>query len=178
MEMETEWILDPAHSEIAFKVKHLMMTNIKGEFREFEITLTSEGNDFSNAKVLASVNTQSVFTNNAERDTHLRSTDFFDAEQFRKMTFQSRNIQKLDSQNYRLTGVLSMKGIDREVFFHVEFAGLRKDPGGNFKAGFSITGKINRRDWGLNWNAALDAGGVLVSDDVRMTAELQFLKKS
>ena len=93
------------------------------------------------------------------------------------MTFQSRNIQKLDSQNYRLTGVLSMKGIDREVFFHVEFWDSEKDPGGNEKAGFSITGKINRRDWGLNWNAAPDAGGVLVSDDVRMTAELQFFEK-
>ncbi|HRH67116.1 MAG TPA: YceI family protein [Bacteroidia bacterium] len=178
MENKTKWVLDPSHSEIAFKVKHLMLTNIKGEFKNFDALILSEGNDFSKADVSATINAGSVFTNSDERDAHLRGADFFDTEQYKELTFKGTSLTKLDNQNYRLKGMLTMKGVSKEVSFDVEFGGINKDPWGNEKAGFSLAGKINRKEWGLNWNAALEAGGVLVSDDVKMSAEIQFVKKT
>lgn len=178
MENQTNWVLDPSHSEIIFKVKHLMIANVKGEFRNFNATLTSLGNDFSKASVKATIEAASIFTNSDDRDAHLKSPDFFDVENHKELTFEGTSLTKLDDENYKLKGNLTIKGVSKEVNLDVEFGGVNKDPWGNEKAGFSLNGKINRKDWGLNWNAALEAGGVLVSDDVKITGDLQFVKQA
>ena len=174
---QTKWVIDPTHSEILFKVRHMMITNVKGEFRKFDASVTTIGNDFSKAAIHVSINASSVFTNSDDRDGHLKSGDFFDAEQHKEITFTGTSFTKFDDENYRLKGNLTIKGISKEVSLEVEFGGINTDPWGNEKAGFSLNGKINRKDWGLNWNAALETGGVLVSDEVKITAEVQFVKQ-
>ena len=173
---KTIWNLDPTHSEITFKVKHLMISNVKGEFKNFSATI--EGEDFEKAKIKASIATSSVDTNNNDRDTHLKSADFFDVENHKEMEFEGTSFNKVDDDEYKLTGILTIKGVSNEVTLNVEFGGMNKDPWGNEKAGFSLEGKINRKEWGLNWNAALESGGVLVSEDVKIQAELQFVKQT
>lgn len=172
----TKWTIDPAHSEMVFKVKHLMITNVKGEFRNFDAEIISNGEDFSNAKITANVDASSIFTNNTDRDNHLKSADFFDADQHNELRFESTEVEKVGAEEYKLKGDLSIKGKTNPVTLNVEFGGIMKDPQGNEKAGFSLTGKINRKDWGLNWNANLEAGGVLVSDEVRIMIDAQFVK--
>ncbi len=171
----TKWVLDPTHSELLFKVKHLMITNVKGEFRKFSGEI--DGEDFTKAPVKVNIESSSVFTNNDERDNHLKSGDFFDVENHKELTFESTSLKKVDDNEYKLKGILTIKGVSTEVTLDVEFGGTNKDPWGNEKAGFSLTGKINRKDWGLNWNAALESGGVLVSDEVKIQAEVQFVKQ-
>lgn len=178
METTTKWVLDPAHSEILFKVKHMMITNVKGEFRKFNAEVSSGSNGFIGSSIRGTIDASSVFTNTDDRDKHLRSADFFDAENHKELTFTGSALTKTDDGNYQLKGLLTIKGITKEVDFDVEFGGVNKDPWGNEKAGFSLEGKINRKDWGLNWNAALETGGVLVSDDVRINAELQLVKQN
>lgn len=173
----TKWNLDPTHSELTFKIKHLMITNVKGEFRKFNASIESDGLDFGNAKVKADIDAASIYTNNDDRDAHLQSADFFDTQSFPTISFESTQLNKLDDENYQLKGVLTMKGVSKEIVLDVEFGGFVKDPYGNEKAGFSVSGKFNRKDWGLNWNAALEAGGVMVSEEVRLNAEVQFVKE-
>ena len=177
MSTKTTWVSDPTHSEILFKIKHLMITNVKGEFRNFSAKVETEGEDFSNGKTTVEIEADSIFTNNNDRDNHLKSADFFEAEKHPKLNFESSSLTKLDEENYLLKGLLTIKDVSKEIVLDVEFGGLMKDPYGNEKAGFSVSGKINRKDWGLNWNAALEAGGVMVSDEVRINAEIQFVKK-
>lgn len=172
----TKWVLDPTHSELLFKVKHLMITNVKGEFRK--ISAEIDGEDFTKSPVKVTINSSSVFTNNEDRDNHLKSGDFFDVEKHKELTFESTSLVKTDDDEFKLKGILTIKGISKEVVFDVEFGGTNKDPWGNEKAGFSLAGKINRKDWGLNWNAALESGGVLVSDEVKILAEVQFMKQN
>jgi len=173
---KTVWVLDPTHSEVTFKVKHLMISNIKGEFKSFNATV--EGEDFESTKMNASIKAASVYTNNEDRDNHLKSVDFFDVENYNELTFEGTSFKKVDVDEYKLTGLLNIKGVTKEVTFDVEFGGITKDPWGNEKAGFSMEGRINRKDWGLNWNAVLESGGVLVSEDVKIQAELQFVKQT
>lgn len=177
MENQTtvKWGADLTHSELFFKVKHLMISNVRGEFKNFEAEI--DGEDFRTASIKASVDSSSIFTNNDERDNHLRSADFFDTENHKEITFQSTALKAKDDENYELTGILTIKGISKEITLNVEYGGVNKDPWGNDKAGFSINGKINRKDWGLNWNSTLETGGVLVSDEVRISAEIQFIKQ-
>lgn len=172
----TKWVLDPSHSELLFKVKHLMITNVKGEFTKF--TAEVDGSDFEKAPIHVRIDANSINTNEANRDNHLRSADFFDVENFKELTFESTSFKKAEDENYVLKGILTIKGISKEVTLDVEFGGINKDPWGNEKAGFSLNGKINRKDWGLNWNAALETGGVLVSDEVKISAEIQFTKQA
>ncbi len=171
----TKWVLDPSHSEILFKVKHLMITNVKGEFRSFSGEI--DGEDFSKSKAKIVIESSSVFTNNEDRDNHLKSADFFDVEKFGTLEFESVAFENKGDGNYTLKGNLTMKGVTKEVALAVEFGGTNKDPWGNEKAGFSVTGKLNRKDWGLNWNAALETGGVLVGEEVTIMAEVQFAKQ-
>ncbi|MGD9993439.1 MAG: YceI family protein [Salinivirgaceae bacterium] len=173
---KAKWVLDPAHSELMFRVKHLMITNVKGEFKSFTAEIDKE--DFKNALVKVSVDTSSIFTNNSDRDNHLKSADFFDAENHPAMTFESSAFKQLDDDAFQLTGMLTIKGISKEINLNVEYGGTIKDPWGNEKAGFSFEGKINRKDWGLNWNAALETGGVMVSDEVKLLGEIQFTKQN
>lgn len=174
----TKWALDPSHSELVFKVKHLMISNVKGEFQKFNASIEAVGTDFSHARVHATMDAAAIFTNDENRDKHLRGADFFDAEKHPHLEFNSTGMQHVSGTDYKLTGELTMKGVTKPVTLDVEFGGINKDPWGNEKAGFTLSGKINRKDWGLNWNAALETGGVLVSDDVRIHAEVQFVKQA
>lgn len=174
---KTKWVLDSTHSELTFKVKHLMIANVKGEFRKFNAELESANEDFTKAVINVTIDAASIFTNEDQRDGHLKSADFFDAANYPELTFKGTSFKKVDDENYKLTGVLTIKGVSKEVALDVEFGGINKDPWGNQKAGFSLNGKINRKDWGLNWNAALETGGVLVSEEVKIAAEVQFVKQ-
>lgn len=174
----TKWVLDPTHSEIQFKVKHLMITTVTGYFRNFSAAAETSDTDFSNAKISFEAKTASVDTNTIDRDNHLRSADFFDSENYPVLRFESREMKKADDTSFKLTGDMTIKGVTNVVTLDVEFGGIMKDPWGNEKAGFSLSGKINRKDWGLNWNAALETGGVLVSDEVRIYCEIQMAKKA
>jgi polyisoprenoid-binding protein YceI len=175
---KTKWTIDPSHSKMGFKVKHLMISNVLGNFREFEGHVTTDGNDFSTAAISLSLNSSSVDTEIADRDTHLKSADFFDVVNFPKITLVSGSLKDQGDNMFELNGALDIKGVKKQVFLSVELGGLMTDPWGNVKAGFSITGKISRKDWGLNWNAALEAGGVLVSDEVKIICDVELVKSA
>ena len=168
--MSTKWNLDPTHSEITFKVRHMMISNVKGEFKDFNIELDAEDDTFQNVKASAKIDTTSISTNNTDRDNHLKSAEFFNAETYPEITFESQSL------NDEVTGILTINGISKPITLNVDFGGINKDPWGQTKAGFSFDGKINRKDFGLNWNAALETGGVMVSDEVKIAGELQFVK--
>lgn len=172
----TKWVLDTAHSELNFKVKHLMISNVKGNFKDFSASF--EGEDFVNSKVTATVDVASIFTRNEDRDNHLRSADFFDVEHFPNIAFEGTSISQKDEDEFTLVGNLTIKGQTKEVKLNVEYGGVSKDPWGNEKLGFSIQGKINRNDFGLSWNSTLETGGVLVSEEVKIEGELQFVKQA
>ena len=155
----------------------MMFTNISGQFKEYQATITTNGDSFENATIDFSADVNSVDTNNAERDGHLKSADFFDADNNPKLIFKSTSFKKVDDHNYDLAGNLSVKGIEKAVRFPVEFSGLMTDPWGNTKVGLNIYGKINRKDWGLSWNSALETGGVLVGEEVKMVIELELAKQ-
>ena len=173
----TKWAIDPTHSEIGFKVKHMMFTNVSGKFQNYTATAETNGDDFENAKIEFSGDVNSLTTGNADRDGHLLSPDFFDPEQFPKIAFETTAVKKINEGDYRITGNLSLHGVTKEITLNTEFSGLMKDPWGNTKAGLMLEGKINRKDWNLNWNAALETGGVLVGEEVKLTIELQFIKQ-
>ena len=173
--MNTTWNIDPAHSEIGFKVKHMMFTNVSGKFDKYEGTFLTDGDNFDNAEIRFSADVDSINTGNADRDNHLRSADFFDAESHPKLTFKSSSVVK-KGDNYEISGDLNLHGVTQFVRLDAEFGGLMTDPWGNSKAAWNLTGKINRKDFGLNWNAALETGGVLVSEEVRLFVEVQLIK--
>lgn len=168
--MATKWNLDPTHSEITFKVRHMMISNVKGSFTDFTSELESEDDTFKNVTVKTTIQTGSVNTNNADRDNHLKGEEFFNVAANPVITFESNSL------NDEITGNLTINGITKPVTLDVEFGGINVDPWGNTKAGFSFEGKIKRSDFGLNWNAALEAGGVMVSDEVKIAGELQYVK--
>jgi polyisoprenoid-binding protein YceI len=172
----TKWSIDPSHSEIGFRVKHLMITNVKGAFKEFTADILADDDDFTNARVVVRINPSSIDTGDAQRDAHLRSADFFDAENYPEIRFTATSLEQAGHKGaFVMTGDLDIRGNSRKISLDVVFEGLMKDPWGNRKAGFSVTGKINRKEWGLNWNAALEAGGMLVSDEVRIACEVQLV---
>jgi polyisoprenoid-binding protein YceI len=177
MATKTKWVIDPAHSEISFKVKHLMMINVKGSFTEYNASIYTTGDDFLTAEVDFWMNPTSLKTNDEKRDEHLRSSDFFDVEHHKEITFQSDTVEKKEDDEYEIWGNLTIKGITKKIKLNAEYSGVQKDPWGNEVAGVSITGKINRKDWGLNWNAALESGGVLVADTVNINCELELKKE-
>lgn len=173
----TQWALDPTHSELQFKVKHLMITTVTGSIKSFSAELTSEGEDFTNANINFSGEISSLDTGNTDRDNHLKSADFFDAETHPTMNFVSTAVEK-DGDDYIVKGDLTIKGKTKSVKLTAEFGGIATDPWGNTKAGFTLSGKINRTDFGLTWNAALETGGVMVSEEVKILGELQFVKQA
>ena len=173
----TTWTIDSTHSEIGFKVKHMMFTNVSGKFDAYEGTIETEENDFTTAKISFSADIASIDTRNTDRDNHLKSGDFFDVENHPKLTFTGKSFNKINDHNYELTGDLTIKGISKEVKLPVEFSGLMQDPWGNTKVGLNIETKINRKDWGLNWNATLETGGVLVGEEVKLIIDLQLMKQ-
>ncbi|MBN8834998.1 MAG: hypothetical protein ABS68_10610 [Niastella sp. SCN 39-18] len=174
----TKWTIDPAHSELMFRVRHLKIANVKGEFREFSAEILSSGDDFNQAVVTAEVKSASIFTNDNNRDTHLKSADFFDAEKYPTLSFKGTSFSKTSDDEFVLTGDLTIKEITKPISLQVEFGGVENDLYGNRKAGFSLEGKLSRKEWELNWNAVLETGGVLVSDEVKISGELQFIKQA
>jgi polyisoprenoid-binding protein YceI len=173
----TKWVLDPTHSEIGFKIKHLMITNVSGNFNKFEVKAETNGDDFSTAKVSADIEVDSINTNNAQRDAHLRNADFFEVEKHPLITFRSTSIQKLDEETYTLTGDLTIKETTKPVKLALEYGGVTKDPYGNYKAGFSISGRINRHDFGVSYNAVLETGGVALGEEIKINGEIQLVKQ-
>lgn len=173
----TKWVLDPTHSELQFKVKHLMITTVTGNLASFNASLTTESDDFENAAVSFEGDISTIETGNKDRDNHLQSGDFFDAEKFPKITFESTAVSK-DGDDYVLAGNLTIRDVTKPIKLNAEFGGIATDPWGNTKAGFTLSGKINRTDFGLTWNAALETGGVMVSEEVKIVGELQFVKQA
>lgn len=172
------WAIDPAHSEIQFKVKHLVISTVTGYFRSFEGSVESTNDDFEGARIRFSADVNSIDTNNEQRDGHLKSDDFFGAEQFPKLQFESSSFKKLSGDAYELKGTITLKGVSKEITLAVELGGKAVDPYGNQKAGFEINGKLNRKDFGLNWDAVTEAGGIVVSDEVRLHLNVQINKQA
>jgi len=172
----TKWALDPTHSEITFKVKHMMFTNVSGSFEKFEIIANTDGDDFSKSIISFSADVDSISTKSIDRDNHLKGPDFFDAANFPLMKFAATNYEK-GTYIDKLTGNLTIRDVTKPITLDIENGGIAKDPWGNLKTGFSLTGKINRRDFGLTWNATLDNGGILVGEEVTISAEIQLIKQ-
>ena len=172
----TVWSVDNAHSQVGFAVKHLMISTVRGRFGSVSGTVEFPGGDYKDARADVSIDAASIDTREEKRDTHLRSADFFDVERFPTLTFKSRRVQAINGDTFQLVGDLTIKGITREVVLDVEVEGFQKDPWGNQKAGFSATTKVNRKDFGLTWNQALETGGLLVGDDVKISLDVQLLQ--
>src|SRR5688572_22564261 len=174
-----KWAVDPMHSEIQFKVKHLMITTVTGYFQKFNIEAETEDEQFTKANsVVFTADVNSISTNNEQRDTHLKSGDFFDAEQHGEIRFEASKYENVGGSDYKLHGDLSIKGVTKPVTVDVEFGGIVVDPYGQTKAGFTVTGKISRKEFGLTWNAVTEAGSVVVSDEIKLQAEVQLVKQA
>ena len=173
----TKWALDPSHSEIQFKVKHMMISSITGEFTKFDAVMETEGDDFSSVKATFSADIDSINTKNEQRDGHLKSPDFFDAPAHPQLTFESQKLEKKDDENYILTGNLAIKGVSKPVTLAVVNNGVIKDPYGYNRTGFEVSGKINRKDFGLTWHQVTEAGGLIVSDEIKLIANVEFINQ-
>jgi len=174
---KTKWALDLSHSEVGFKVKHLMITNVSGSFSSFNAEVESSDDEFSDATLKFTADINSISTNDEKRDGHLKGVDFFDAENHPQLIIESEELIGT-GENRKLNANLTLRGVTKPISLNVDFGGVAKDPWGNTKAGFTISGKINRKDFGLNWNAPIEAGGVLVSEEVKLHAEIQLLKQA
>ncbi|WP_028297261.1 YceI family protein [Olivibacter sitiensis] len=176
--MAIKWTVDPTHSDVEFKVKHLVISTVTGKFTSFDGSIVSESeSDFSDAKVEFSIDADSIDTSMKDRDAHLKSADFFDAEKYPKLTFKSTSFTKKTDDEYTLVGDLTIKDVTREAVFQVELGGTAEDPYGNFKAGFEASSKISRKEFGLTWSAVTEAGSVVVGDEIRIALNLQFVKQ-
>jgi len=172
----TTWALDPTHSEIGFKIRHLMISNVSGTFKNFKIEVKTENDDFSKASIKATIDVNSINTNNEARDGHLRNSDFFESEKYPELIFNSTKIEKVEDQTFVVHGDFTMKGITKPVKLNLEFNGIVNDPWGNERAGFLLTGKLNRSDWGINFNNVLDSGGVALGEEVKLNSEIELVK--
>lgn len=175
---KTKWVADPMHSELGFKIKHLMISNVSGGFRDFKIAMETQGDDFKTASIQLTADIKSVDTKNAQRDGHLLGADFFDAEKYPTLNFASTAIVHEGSDAYKVKGDLTLKGITLPVELKVEYSGVTKDPWGSERAGFTVEGRIRRTDFGLTFNSILDNGGVGLGEEVRIFAELQLVKQA
>lgn len=176
--MAIKWKIDPSHSEIQFKVRHLMVTNVTGYFRQFDLTVETGTDDFDTAKKIEfTADLDSVETNNEQRDTHLKSDDFFNAEKFKQLKFVGKEYRSVGDES-TLTGDLTIRDVTKPIKLNVEYGGSVVDPYGQSKAGFTVTGKISRKEYGLTWNAVTEAGQVVVSDDIRIYCEIQLVKQN
>jgi polyisoprenoid-binding protein YceI len=171
------WTLDPTHSELQFKIKHLMISTVTGQFSRFNATVETEADDFSNAKVQFETEVDSISTNNEQRDAHLKNGDFFDAAKYPSILFESEKMEKIEADEYKIEGNLTMHGVTKKIVLQAEFGGVTKDPWGNTRIGFSVTGKISRSDFGMSFGAVTETGGLLLGDEVKITANVQFVKQ-
>ena len=171
------WTIDPAHSEIGFKIKHLVISTVSGKFTSFEGKLEGEPEDLTKAKISFSADVDSITTGNEQRDAHLKSPDFFHAPNHPKLTFSSTAIEHKDGSDYKVTGNLTIRSVTKPITLNVEFGGIQNNLYGQTVAGFEITGKINRQDYGLTWSAVTEAGGIVVSDDVKLAIDAELVKQ-
>jgi polyisoprenoid-binding protein YceI len=174
----TKWSIDPTHSELGFKIKHLMISNVSGSFKNFRAEVEASGVDFSTAQINLTAEMNSISTNNEQRDAHLKNADFFEADKFPELKFRSTKITKNGADEFDLHGDLTLKGITKPVTLHAEFNGTTKDPWGGERAGFVVTGKIKRADWGINFNHALEAGGFVLGEEVKIHSEIELVKQA
>ncbi len=172
----TKWALDAAHSELQFKVRHMLVSNVSGQFKTFDASVETDGDDIATAKVSFSAEVASITTNNEQRDGHLRSGDFFDTENHPTLTFEGQGMTKIDDENYTMTGNLTMRGVTKAVTLKVEFGGIVTDPWGNTRTGFTIATKINRKDYGVSFSMVSETGGILLGEDVTINANVEFVK--
>lgn len=174
----TTWALDATHSELQFKIKHLMISTVTGQFNKFNATVETEGEDFTTAKVHFRAEVNSISTNNDQRDAHLRTGDFFEAEKYPDLLFEGEKLEKTGADEYKLHGTITIKGVSKRLVLDAEFGGITTDPWGNTRSGFSVTGKINRHDYGISFGAVSETGGVLLGDEVKINANVQFVKQA
>ena len=172
------WKFDAAHSNIKFNVEHLVISEVSGQFKTFDGEFKSGGEDFSGSEISFTIDVNSIDTENEKRDGHLKSDDFFSAEKFPSITFVGKSMEKVDGKNYKLTGDLTIRDVTKTVELNVKHGGTIVDNRGNTKAGFKITGAINRFDYGLKWNAAMEAGGLVVGEDVEIICNVELQKQS
>jgi polyisoprenoid-binding protein YceI len=173
----TKWVLDPTHSEVQFKIRHLMISTVTGQFNKFEGTIETEDDDFTTAKAHFSAEVTSINTNNEQRDAHLKNVDFFDGDNHPQITFESEKMEKVDEENYKVYGIFTMRGISKKIILDAEFGGAATDPWGNSRVGFSLSGKINRKDFGVSFGLLADTGGVALANEVKMIVNAQFVKQ-
>lgn len=175
--METQWNIDNLHSVVGFKVRHMMISNVSGTFGDFSAQATTQGDDFSTAKFNFKAAIDTINTGVADRDGHLKSADFFDAANHPELLFHSTNVKQLASDELEINGELTLRGVTKPVSLKAEYAGIAVDPYGQTKAGLSITGKINRSDFGLVWSAITEAGKVVIGDEIKLDCEIQLIKQ-
>lgn len=176
MSNQVKWSIDQSHSEITFKVRHLMIAHVKGAFKIFDASIYTTDKDFTTAQIDLWIEAASITTGDEKRDEHLKAADFFDVQQHKQISFTSSSIEKADAGgNHELWGELTMVGITKNVKLNVEFGGIVTDPWGNEKAGFTVTGKFKRSDWELTWNKAIDAGGLKVGDEISISCEVELI---
>ncbi|RFU70375.1 polyisoprenoid-binding protein [Peribacillus saganii] len=173
-----KWVVDASHSSVEFSVKHMMIAKVKGTFHNFEASIDADPADLTSADIEFSVDASSIDTRNGDRDAHLKSADFFDVEQYPNINFKSTNIVKKDDDEYEITGDVTLHGVTRSETFTATFEGQGKDPWGNDKVGFSAEGKVNRSDYGLTYNAALETGGVLIGDQIKISITIEAGKQA
>jgi len=171
------WHIDPAHSEVQFSVRHMMISTVRGRFTQFAGTIEADEQNPTASQVNVQIEASSINTGNEQRDGHLRSPDFLDAEHYPQISFKSTKVEMDSKESGRVSGDLTIRDVTKPVVLDVEFAGLAKSPWGTTSAGFSATTKINRKDWNLNWNVALETGGWLVSDEIKISIELELVKQ-
>lgn len=176
MKNKTTWVIDPVHSEVLFKIKHLVISSVTGSFKKFEGNVISEGADFNNAKFSFSIDVKSIDTNQPQRDEHLQSGDFFDADTYSEISFESTSFLKVRNNDYKMIGNLTLKGVTKPIELHVEYGGFENDGHGNVKHGFEITGIVNRKEFGMSWNKITDKGGLGLGEDVKLIANVQVSK--
>ena len=172
----TTWTIDPMHSEVLFKIKHLVISTVTGSFRKFDGSVTTEGTDFNNAKVNFTIDVKSIDTNQAQRDGHLQGGDFFSADLYPEITFESTSFAHTGGNDYKMIGNLTMKGVTRQVALNVEYGGSEDNGHGIMKHGFEVTGVINRKEFGMSWNKLTDTGGLGLGEDIKLIANIQVAK--
>src|ERR1017187_991130 len=170
---KTKWVIDPMHSEVQFKVKHLLISTVTGSFKTFSGTVTAASDNFENSEVQFSMDVNSIFTNQEMRDNHLKNADFFESDKYPTIDFKSISFKKIKGEDFLLTGNMTMKGITKQVEVKVEFGGIAKDGQGNLKAGFEITGTINRKDFGITFNHLTETGGLALGEEIKLFANIQ-----
>jgi polyisoprenoid-binding protein YceI len=172
------WKIDSTHSDVEFKIKHLMITNVTGYFGKYDATVEAAGDDFTDAKISFEADVASITTKNEQRDQHLQAEDFFHAAQYPKITFVSTSVKKVDNETLKIGGDLTMRGVTKPVVLDVEYSGIVKDPYGQTKAGFEVKGKVNRKDFGVSFNAVTDNGGLMLGEEVKLQASVQLVKQA